>query len=159
MIDTSILYKSLTMASTGVYAGVASSGNGNSDDLTNLDNTFLRGIVQTDVNGVAQYETIFPGHYTSRKSFRAHPHTVTRHIERRLISISPQAQPTSTSSPTPPTPPPSAPTAPSSAVTRPPTPHTSARSSSTKTSSPSSKPPLPTTPTRKKSLSTPTTRF
>jgi hypothetical protein len=62
---------------TGVYSGVASSGNGNSDDLTNLDNTFLRGIVQTDVNGVAQYETVFPGHYTSRKSPREHPQLVT----------------------------------------------------------------------------------
>ena len=68
MIDTPILYRLLTKASTGVYSGVAASGNGNSDDLTNLDNTFLRGIVQTDVNGVAQYETVFPGHYTSRMS-------------------------------------------------------------------------------------------
>jgi protocatechuate 3,4-dioxygenase beta subunit len=55
---------------------VAASGNGNSDDLTNLDNTFLRGIVETDVNGVAQYETVFPGHYTSRKSPREHPQIV-----------------------------------------------------------------------------------
>jgi protocatechuate 3,4-dioxygenase beta subunit len=53
---------------TGVYSGVAASGNGNSDDLTNLDATFLRGIVQTDANGVAQYESIVPGHYTSRKN-------------------------------------------------------------------------------------------
>lgn len=53
---------------TGVYSGVAASGNGNSDDLTNLDATFLRGIVQTDANGVAQYESIVPGHYTSRKT-------------------------------------------------------------------------------------------
>ena len=52
---------------TGVYSGVAASGNGNSDDLTNLDATFLRGIVQTDANGVAQYESIVPGHYTSRE--------------------------------------------------------------------------------------------
>jgi hypothetical protein len=55
---------------TGVYSGVAASGNGNSDDLTNLDATFLRGIVETDSNGVAQYESIVPGHYTSRKSFQ-----------------------------------------------------------------------------------------
>ena len=53
---------------TGVYSGVAASGNGNSDDLTNLDATFLRGIVQTDANGVAQYESIVPGHSTSRKN-------------------------------------------------------------------------------------------
>lgn len=54
--------------STGVYSGVSASGNGNSNDTSNLDATFLRGIVQTDVNGVAQYETVFPGHYTGRKS-------------------------------------------------------------------------------------------
>ena len=76
MIDTPILYRLLTKPSTGVYSGVAASGNGNSDDLTNLDNTFLRGIVETDVNGVAQYETVFPGHYTSRKSPREHPQIV-----------------------------------------------------------------------------------
>lgn len=52
---------------TGVYSGVAASGNGDSDDLTNVDATFLRGIVETDSNGVAQYQTIFPGHYTSRE--------------------------------------------------------------------------------------------
>lgn len=52
---------------TGVYSGVSASGNGNSNDTSNLDATFLRGIVQTDVNGVAQYETIVPGHYTGRK--------------------------------------------------------------------------------------------
>lgn len=52
--------------STGVYSGVSASGNGNSNDTSNLDATFLRGIVQTDVNGVAQYETVFPGHYTGR---------------------------------------------------------------------------------------------
>lgn len=54
--------------STGVYSGVSASGNGNSNDTSNLDATFLRGIVQTDINGVAQYETIVPGHYTGRKS-------------------------------------------------------------------------------------------
>lgn len=57
---------------TGVYSGVSASGNGDSDDLTNLDATFLRGIVQTDSNGVAQYETIFPGHYTGRKHLPSH---------------------------------------------------------------------------------------
>ena len=76
MINTSVLHRVLTKASTGVYGGVSSNGNGNSDDLTNLDNTFLRGIVETDVNGVAQYETVFPGHYTSRKSPREHPQIV-----------------------------------------------------------------------------------
>ncbi|PSN59471.1 aromatic compound dioxygenase [Corynespora cassiicola Philippines] len=52
--------------STGVYSGVAASGNGDSSDLTNLDATFLRGIQQSDDNGVVQFDTLFPGHYTSR---------------------------------------------------------------------------------------------
>ncbi|KAH0493479.1 hypothetical protein TgHK011_000147 [Trichoderma gracile] len=52
--------------STGVYSGVLANGNGNSDDETNLDNTFLRGIQETDSDGVAQFKSIFPGHYTGR---------------------------------------------------------------------------------------------
>ncbi|TEA21741.1 Catechol 1,2-dioxygenase 1 [Colletotrichum sidae] len=52
--------------STGVYSGIVSSGNGDSSDETNIDKTWLRGIQQTDADGVAQFESIFPGHYTSR---------------------------------------------------------------------------------------------
>jgi protocatechuate 3,4-dioxygenase beta subunit len=52
--------------STGVYSGISASGNGDSSDTSNLDNTFLRGILKTDSDGVAQFETTFPGHYTSR---------------------------------------------------------------------------------------------
>ncbi|KAL4976017.1 Intradiol ring-cleavage dioxygenase [Aspergillus desertorum] len=51
---------------TGVYSGVVASGNGDSSDETNLNATFLRGIQQTDDSGVAEFETIFPGHYTGR---------------------------------------------------------------------------------------------
>ncbi|KAF8917938.1 Intradiol ring-cleavage dioxygenase [Mucidula mucida] len=51
---------------TGVYAGVIASGNGDSSDMTNLDNTFLRGLQSTDNDGVAQFLSIFPGHYTGR---------------------------------------------------------------------------------------------
>ncbi|KAK4238229.1 Intradiol ring-cleavage dioxygenase [Achaetomium macrosporum] len=51
---------------TGVYGGVVASGNGNSADASNLDNTFLRGIQPTNADGVAQFESIFPGHYTGR---------------------------------------------------------------------------------------------
>jgi hypothetical protein len=54
---------------TGVYSGVVAPSNGDSDDLSNVDATFLRGIMQTDINGVAQYESIVPGHYTGRKFF------------------------------------------------------------------------------------------
>lgn len=52
--------------STGVYSGVNASGNGNSADASNIDQTFLRGVQETDFNGVVQYETIFPGHYDGR---------------------------------------------------------------------------------------------
>ncbi|WYZ33864.1 hypothetical protein EsH8_I_000140 [Colletotrichum jinshuiense] len=52
--------------STGVYSGIVASGNGDSSDETNIDNTWLRGIQPTDEDGVAQFESIFPGHYTSR---------------------------------------------------------------------------------------------
>ena len=55
---------------------MSASGNGNSDDLTNLDNTFLRGIVQTDANGVAQYESIVPGHYTGREYSLSNTRTI-----------------------------------------------------------------------------------
>lgn len=52
--------------STGVYAGVLESGNGDSSDLSNLDKTFLRGIQRTNEEGHASFETIFPGHYSGR---------------------------------------------------------------------------------------------
>ncbi|KAK0202066.1 aromatic compound dioxygenase [Desarmillaria ectypa] len=51
---------------TGVYSGVVARGNGNQNDESNLDKTFLRGIQTTNSEGYAQFETIFPGHYTSR---------------------------------------------------------------------------------------------
>ena len=51
---------------TGVYSGVQAGGNGNKNDASNLDNTFLRGLQQTNANGVVQIESIFPGHYTGR---------------------------------------------------------------------------------------------
>ncbi|KAI1382716.1 aromatic compound dioxygenase [Hypoxylon trugodes] len=51
---------------TGVYGGIVASGNGDSTDDTNINNTWLRGIQKTDSDGVAQFETIFPGHYTGR---------------------------------------------------------------------------------------------
>jgi protocatechuate 3,4-dioxygenase beta subunit len=50
----------------GVYGGVVASGNGDSSDTSNLDATWLRGIQQTDDDGVAQFDTIVPGHYTGR---------------------------------------------------------------------------------------------
>jgi protocatechuate 3,4-dioxygenase beta subunit len=52
--------------STGIYSGVTAKSNGNGEDTSNLEATFLRGVQQTDANGVAQFESIFPGHYTGR---------------------------------------------------------------------------------------------
>lgn len=52
--------------STGVYSGVVANGNGDSLDKSNLDNKALRGIQATDSDGVAQFQSIFPGHYTGR---------------------------------------------------------------------------------------------
>lgn len=60
--------------STGVYGGVIGNGNGNSADTSNLNNTFLRGLQPTDSDGVAQFTSIFPGHYAGRAT---HMHVVT----------------------------------------------------------------------------------
>ncbi|KAI0009577.1 aromatic compound dioxygenase [Xylariaceae sp. FL0662B] len=51
---------------TGVYGGIVAGGNGDDSDESNINNTWLRGIQKTDSDGVAQFETIFPGHYTGR---------------------------------------------------------------------------------------------
>ncbi|KAH9480167.1 hypothetical protein JR316_0006765 [Psilocybe cubensis] len=51
---------------TGVYAGVVARGNGNINDLSNINATFARGITKTDRHGVTFLETLFPGHYTGR---------------------------------------------------------------------------------------------
>ncbi|KXT01611.1 hypothetical protein AC578_8017 [Pseudocercospora eumusae] len=68
--------------STGVYSGVSASGNGNENDTDNISNTFLRGLQQTDVNGVAQFESIFPGHYTGRAT---HIHVLTHNVNSTVI--------------------------------------------------------------------------
>jgi hypothetical protein len=52
--------------STGVYAGVVATGNGDSTDASNIDKTFLRGLQTTDSDGVVQYTSIFPGYYAGR---------------------------------------------------------------------------------------------
>ena len=42
-------------------------GNGvGEDDPSNIDNTWLRGVQQTDADGVVAFNTLFPGHYTGR---------------------------------------------------------------------------------------------
>ncbi|KAI9930669.1 hypothetical protein ASPWEDRAFT_106723 [Aspergillus wentii DTO 134E9] len=67
---------------TGVYSGVQSSMNGNGNDASNLDKTFLRGIQKTDSDGVAQFKTVFPGHYDGRAT---HVHVVA-HMNATLMS-------------------------------------------------------------------------
>ncbi|CAG7939243.1 unnamed protein product [Penicillium olsonii] len=60
--------------STGVYSGIVASGNGDSSDELNINSTFLRGIQESDSNGVVHFQTTFPGHYTSRAT---HIHVLT----------------------------------------------------------------------------------
>lgn len=48
---------------TGIYSGISTNGNYAADGM---NSTFLRGIQLTDADGVAQFETIFPGHYEGR---------------------------------------------------------------------------------------------
>ncbi|KAH0427967.1 hypothetical protein CcaCcLH18_09326 [Colletotrichum camelliae] len=54
---------------TGVYSGVDLPQGG-------LDTAWLRGIQLTDSNGVAQFDSIFPGHYTGRAT---HIHVIVHH--------------------------------------------------------------------------------
>ena len=57
--------------STGVYSGVVAQGNGNYADKTNTKQSFARGAQKTSADGVVEFSTIFPGHYTGRT---AHVH-------------------------------------------------------------------------------------
>lgn len=56
---------------TGVYSGVIGLDNGNFEDKSNLNTNFLRGVQQTNSNGVVQFQTIFPGHYEGTHVTRA----------------------------------------------------------------------------------------
>ncbi|KAL2832522.1 Intradiol ring-cleavage dioxygenase [Aspergillus cavernicola] len=70
--------------STGVYSGVVASGNGDSSDTSNLDATFLRGLQKTDSLGVAQFHTLFPGHYTGRAT---HIHVLSHPANETTVNI------------------------------------------------------------------------
>lgn len=48
--------------STGVYSGVNANGNGNTNDTTNLNATFMRGVQKSDNDGVVIFDTLVPGH-------------------------------------------------------------------------------------------------
>ncbi|KAL5340967.1 Intradiol ring-cleavage dioxygenase [Aspergillus crustosus] len=69
--------------STGVYSGVVASGNGNTNDESNLDTTFLRGLQRTDTLGVAQFHTLFPGHYTGRAT---HIHVLSHPVNETTVN-------------------------------------------------------------------------
>ncbi|KAK8162381.1 Intradiol ring-cleavage dioxygenase [Phyllosticta citrichinensis] len=63
--------------STGVYSGIdASSGQGG------LNATFLRGAQETNSEGLATFDTIFPGHYEGRAT---HEHVVA-HVGAKLLA-------------------------------------------------------------------------
>lgn len=59
-------YTDLVPQHLGVYSGVNANGNGNTNDLTNLNATFARGVQESDDFGVVSFNTIYPGHYTGR---------------------------------------------------------------------------------------------
>ncbi|KAK1930059.1 hypothetical protein P3T76_014556 [Phytophthora citrophthora] len=50
----------------GVYSGVIGSDAGESAEVSNVNATFLRGLVQTDSYGLAGFTSIFPGHHEGR---------------------------------------------------------------------------------------------
>lgn len=52
---------------------MVANGNGNEEDTSNLNNTALRGIQATDSDGVATFDSLFPGHYDGRTT---HIHVV-----------------------------------------------------------------------------------
>ncbi|KAJ5190002.1 Intradiol ring-cleavage dioxygenase core [Penicillium cf. griseofulvum] len=63
---------------TGVYSGISMSGN---YAAGGWDSTYLRGIQQTDRDGVATFESIIPGHYEGRAT---HTHLLT-HLNATLL--------------------------------------------------------------------------
>ncbi|CEJ57876.1 hypothetical protein PMG11_06554 [Penicillium brasilianum] len=63
---------------TGVYSGISTTGNYAADGW---DSTYLRGIQQTNRDGVVEFETIFPGHYDDRAT---HTHLLT-HLNATIL--------------------------------------------------------------------------
>ncbi|KAH9923413.1 Intradiol ring-cleavage dioxygenase, partial [Epithele typhae] len=68
---------------TGVCSGISASGHGNSaSEFKNPNATFLHGIQATDEDGVAQWLSVSPAHYTSCAT---HVHISSRARERHLV--------------------------------------------------------------------------
>jgi protocatechuate 3,4-dioxygenase beta subunit len=61
--------------STGAYSGVDSTGQGG------LNSTYLRGVQPTSDDGVAEFDTVFPGHYDGRAT---HEHVVA-HVNASIL--------------------------------------------------------------------------
>ncbi|KAL3468870.1 Intradiol ring-cleavage dioxygenase [Aspergillus californicus] len=68
--------------STGVYSGVQGNGNGDDSDDSILQETFLRGIGETDEDGVVTFTAAFPGHYAGRATH----HHVLAHLNATLLA-------------------------------------------------------------------------
>ncbi|CBF87292.1 intradiol ring-cleavage dioxygenase [Aspergillus nidulans FGSC A4] len=66
---------------TGVYSGAQGNGNGNSEDDSILQETFLRRVSKTGEEGVVTFNTLFPGHYAGRAT---HYH-VLAHLDAALL--------------------------------------------------------------------------
>lgn len=62
--------------SQGVYSGVSAAGEGG------LGTTFLRGVQPTDKDGVVNFDTLFPGHYSGRAT---HEHIIA-HVGSKVLS-------------------------------------------------------------------------
>ncbi|KAL3464548.1 Intradiol ring-cleavage dioxygenase [Aspergillus heterothallicus] len=56
---------------TGIYSGIAETGNEAADGW---DSTYLRGIQESNEDGIVTFQTIFPGHYEGRAT---HTHLLT----------------------------------------------------------------------------------
>lgn len=65
---TSLLVDVWSCNAVGVYSGVSAAGEGG------LSTTYLRGLQETDSDGVVAFNTIFPGHYSGRAT---HEHVIT----------------------------------------------------------------------------------
>lgn len=67
--------------STGVYSGLVPTSNGNTDDTPNMNATFLRGVAASDDEGVVQFTSTFPGHYSGGTNH----HQIVAHLNATLL--------------------------------------------------------------------------
>lgn len=65
-----------TSNSQGVYSGVSAAGEGG------LGTTYLRGVQPTDKDGVVNFDTLFPGHYSGRAT---HEHIIA-HVGSQVLA-------------------------------------------------------------------------